>query len=90
MDGAMPHPWKALAEFDKREQNRLRFALRDAVRNGLLDDGVVAKFGRLWFVNTDRLPDWAIKRTREILQGHGPDSPPPQHRRRGNAPIEAD
>lgn len=84
MISAMGASWKSLAEFDEREQNRIRFALRTAADNDIVADGVAAKFGRLWYINVDRLPDWAIKRTRLALHGHA-SAPPTPRRRRGDA-----
>jgi hypothetical protein len=84
MIGAMTGPWKGLSEFDESEQNKLRFILRGAAHNGIVEDGVACKYGREWRINTDRLPDWLIKRTRLALQGDDPD--PPRGRRRGDPP----
>lgn len=88
MEGAMPRPWTPLAEFEKSERNRIRFALRTAADNDIVADGVACKFGRLWYINVDRLPEWAVKRTRLALHGHASDSPP-QRRRRGDTRLEA-
>ncbi|MBL8202422.1 MAG: hypothetical protein JNK40_15765 [Chromatiales bacterium] len=83
MTGAMSGPWKGLSEFSDSEQNKLRFILRDAANNGIVEAGVACKYGREWRVNTDRLPDYLLERTRLALHGHA--SQPPRNRRRGDA-----
>ena len=59
----MHDDWKALAEFSKPEQIKLRHLLRNARTNGIVADGVAVKFGREWRVNEKDLPAFLRKLT---------------------------
>ncbi len=62
MDG-----WLGLAEFSKAEQLKLRWLLRNASENGIVNQGVAVKFGREWRINERELPRFLQKLTLETL-----------------------
>jgi hypothetical protein len=59
--------WKPLRDFPTKEQMKLRWALRFAETNGIVDAGVALKFGREWRINTDALPGYLIEQTKKAL-----------------------
>jgi hypothetical protein len=60
---------RPLSEFPKAEQTKLRWILRHADRNGIVDAGVAYKFGRTWYINTEALPAFLVEQTRQAIGG---------------------
>ena len=75
MDG-----WKTLSEFSERERTKLRWLLRNARENGIVEAGVAMKFGCEWRINAARLPDFLIQQTHQRLKGLREDSDLPRSR----------
>jgi hypothetical protein len=59
--------WKSLREFSHKEQMKLRWLLRFAETNGIIEAGVALKFGREWRVNTDALPGYLLDQTKKAF-----------------------
>jgi hypothetical protein len=59
--------WKLIADFPADEQAKLRWLLRHAAENGIVEAGVACKFGRTWVINPQRLPDYLCKQTLATL-----------------------
>jgi hypothetical protein len=62
MDG-----WQRIDDFPAEERNKLRFLLRHAMDNGIVEAGVAIKYGREWRVNRQRLPDYLKQQTLAAL-----------------------
>jgi len=62
MDG-----WDRITDFPKDEQQKIRYLVRHAVENGIVDAGVAIKYGREWRVNRQRLPDYLKQQTLAAL-----------------------
>lgn len=58
MDG-----WSKIADFSEGEQLKLRWLLRNASENGIVDQGVAVKFGREWRIHEKKLPGFLRKLT---------------------------
>lgn len=59
--------WKPLRDFPKKEQMKLRWLLRFADTNGIVEAGVALKYGKEWHVNPDTLPGYLIAQTKKAL-----------------------
>jgi len=59
--------WKRLSDFAAREQHKLRWLLRHADENGIVQAGVALKFGKEWHVNTQLLPGYLLDATRKAM-----------------------
>ena len=58
MDG-----YKRISDFSRAEQFKLRWLLRHAAENGIVNDGVALKFGREWRIDEKKLPLFLRKLT---------------------------
>ena len=59
--------WKKISDYPEAEQHKLRWLLRYAAENGIVDAGVACKYGREWQINENRLPDFLIEQTRRLV-----------------------
>ncbi len=59
--------WKRIIDYPEAEQHKLRWLLRHAPGNGIIDAGVALKFGREWRINEKKLPAFLRKLTLEAL-----------------------
>ena len=59
--------WKKIADFPKAEQNKLRWIVRHASQNGLVEAGAAVRYGHSWFINEAKLPDFLQKQTLQAL-----------------------
>ncbi len=50
--------WLLITNFPPDEQNKLRWLVRNAADNGIVEAGVAIKYGRSWRINPQRLPDY--------------------------------
>ena len=57
--------WKPLRDFSRKEQMKLRWLLRFAETNGIVEAGVALKFGKEWHVNPDTLPGYLLEQTKK-------------------------
>jgi hypothetical protein len=66
MDG-----WQRIDEFPRTEQSKLRWLLRHAPDNGIVEAGVALKYGREWRINSERLPGFLMRQTIAALGERG-------------------
>ncbi len=59
--------WERISDFSETEQHKLRWLLRNASENGIVDQGVAVKFGREWRINERKLPKFLQKLTLATL-----------------------
>jgi len=59
----MMEGWKPLKSFSEKERQALRWILRYARTNGVIEAGVALKFGREWLINVDNLPAYLHEQT---------------------------
>ncbi len=60
--------YKKLADFPDDERTKLRWLLRHADENGIVEAGVALKFGREWRINSSKLPDFLRRLTMKSLR----------------------
>jgi hypothetical protein len=63
--------WKRLGSYETKDRNAIHWLIRHAKDNGIVDAGVVCKFGRSWYVHEERLPDFLVQRTQKEIQARG-------------------
>jgi hypothetical protein len=61
------HDWQRITDFPAEERNKLRWLIRHATDNGIVEAGVAIKYGREWRVNRERLPDYLKQQTLAAL-----------------------
>lgn len=59
--------FKPLKHFPTTEHSKLKWLLRHADENGIVEAGVAVKFGREWYIASDKLPAFLAEHTRRKL-----------------------
>lgn len=76
----MMDDFQTIEQFPKGERNKLRWLIRHAPENHMVEDGVAVLYGRQWLVNKARLPDFLRKQTLAAISKRA--------KRRGRAAAE--
>ncbi len=45
--------WKKISDFPRAEQNKLRWIVRHATQNGIVEAGVAVRYGNAWTINEE-------------------------------------
>lgn len=59
--------WQRITDFPDKERNKLKWLVRHAASNGIVEAGVALKFGREWRINVERLPEFLRQQTLAML-----------------------
>ena len=59
--------WKKISEFPEAEQNKLRWIVRHARHNGLVESGAAVRYGHAWLINEAKLAGFLQKQTLQAL-----------------------
>lgn len=60
--------WIRISDMPQREITKLRFLLRHAHENGIVEKGAALKYGREWFINRAALAEFLKRRTLDNLR----------------------
>lgn len=58
--------WQRIADFPLRERNKLLWQLRHHAA-AMVEAGAAMKYGREWYIHTERLPEYLRQQTLEAL-----------------------
>lgn len=59
--------WVPIADLPVAEQNKIRWLVRHAAENGIVEAGAAVKYGREWRINRVRLPEFLREHTLRTL-----------------------
>lgn len=60
--------WKRLGSYEPKDRNAIHWLIRHTRDNGIVEAGVVCKFGRGWYVHEERLPEFLVQRTQKDMR----------------------
>jgi hypothetical protein len=65
----LPSNWRSLAELSSHERTSVRWLLRFATTNRIVEKGVAVKLGKRWYINSERLPEFLQAQTVAAISG---------------------
>jgi hypothetical protein len=65
----LPAHFRKLASLSAPERSSIRWLIRFAEENGIVREGIVIRFGRNWWIDTERLPDFLRRQSTVVSRG---------------------